>query len=851
MDFERATLKALFYDYPIEAAVKALRKSETFGGKDNYLDRLPEFMRWREQAFTTTEARLIEELAKEKWLQVEGKSSPIDKNIYQALNMVRSVAEEILVEDKSDHNYPLVKFDYLFRWKDASLFIGEDLLTTAFVATMDTNRPGEDGSKLLLWPDYIHHNEKMLNAELDKGLSDVHAHYNASADVFHYNWISLTNALRDKGGDEQLKRLQRYQDVMLTTTDTNEIYSFKSLCVAAAYLRLMFFKKFVKQDKTIHVCHFKDAIHILEDEFYARYRQSDIQAEISVARMDALHTPNGRAMDYAIVVNNDTLGNRDDIHMLFQGERQLLYSFLLRYYRNCPDAWALAPYFYLYLLIKIRIRKEFVQINQLKGFENFETYQDRKSLFVKDNEAIAKEFGKYVLQTSVRKGKKDHIEARVTPNHVAETISSDFEHSVFSHNKSLTSAENKISFVAHFIKANPLKQNAYGEINKEGVMRFACYRAQLKKQIIDLLRIYNRQTKYSKWDRRCKLPKLVGIDAASTEMLCPPEVFGHVYRYAKIKGIYNRTYHVGEDFFDIVGGLRAIDEAMLFLDLDSNSRIGHALAMGVNAKQYYEDRKYRIIGTQQEVLDNCVWLLVRTSTFGITITNAFEKQLTQIARNLYLQIGYPGVFDVDCYWNSMLMRGDEPMAILGEKKDALTDWQKTHLVENKEVEAARNDAFAKLLYSLYHYCDKVKKNGTKHTEDKYLEEIVTVVASLQKKMQELISQKNIAIECNPTSNLKIGYFESYEEHPILTQFEPLESRCVDPIVNASVNTDDRGVFATTVYNELSLLALALKKKDVKCKDTDKEQDGHYNPRAICDYIGGIRQNGIQQQFKIK
>lgn len=41
------------------------------------------------------------------------------------------------------------------------------------------------------------------------------------------------------------------------------------------------------------------------------------------------------------------------------------------------------------------------------------------------------------------------------------------------------------------------------------------------------------------------------------------------------------TYHTGEDFLDIVDGLRAIDEALLFLQMEKGERLGHAMALGV------------------------------------------------------------------------------------------------------------------------------------------------------------------------------------------------------------------------------------------------------------------------------
>ena len=71
MDFERATLKALFYDYPIESAVKAIRNSRDVAERDIFMDILPQLVRWSETAFTTTEARLLQDGATHNWLSVK------------------------------------------------------------------------------------------------------------------------------------------------------------------------------------------------------------------------------------------------------------------------------------------------------------------------------------------------------------------------------------------------------------------------------------------------------------------------------------------------------------------------------------------------------------------------------------------------------------------------------------------------------------------------------------------------------------------------------------------------------------------------------------------------------------
>ena len=80
----------------------------------------------------------------------------------------------------------------------------------------------------------------------------------------------------------------------------------------------------------------------------------------------------------------------------------------------------------------------------------------------------------------------------------------------------------------------------------------------------------------------------------------------------------------------------------------------------------------------------------------------------------------------------------------------------------------------------------------------YLPEIVEIASALQACIQREILKKNIIIETNPSSNVVIGPIDRYEEHT-LHQF-------VKNGIVASINTDDKGIFSTSLYNEYSLYA---------------------------------------------
>ena len=129
-----------------------------------------------------------------------------------------------------------------------------------------------------------------------------------------------------------------------------------------------------------------------------------------------------------------------------------------------------------------------------------------------------------------------------------------------------------------------------------------------------------------------------GIDAASQEIGCRPEVFGQCFRtlhshtcyrltekgYEKMPQL-RATYHVGEDFLDLADGLRAIDEAILFLNLDCGDRLGHCLALGLDVQEWYQFKNNHISISKQDYLDNIVWLYHMLAHYNIADADNIKK----------------------------------------------------------------------------------------------------------------------------------------------------------------------------------------------------------------------------------
>src|SRR5699024_11122117 len=146
--------------------------------------------------------------------------------------------------------------------------------------------------------------------------------------------------------------------------------------------------------------------------------------------------------------------------------------------------------------------------------------------------------------------------------------------------------------------------------------------------------------------------RILGIDAASNEVGCRPEVFGSVFRYLKnhIKVVddgltkkrlpqLGATYHVGEEFLDVADGLRAIDEAVNFLNLNCGDRLGHAIALGIDVEDWHKKKEYSILIPKQDYLDNLVWMYNCITQYNIQgledLKSLIEKKYSTLFHEIY------------------------------------------------------------------------------------------------------------------------------------------------------------------------------------------------------------------------
>lgn len=721
-----------------------------------------------------------------------------------------------------------------------------------------------------------------------------------------YFWSCYTKGKSDDEGELQkafreVSQNQTYLKILRNTSISQTIYKSKFLTILEKCNEQVSIKQLMEmlilstkeievQDMPIEIFNYKvfcsvwnkktwrNAKKLLRDPKQMEIHLEEVQSIIDGFRFVSPGQGEEQEMDYLLRETDRSGIEKEEPYFIFSGERWLLYTMLCQIYSDRKGWEEYNNLFYAYILLKESIRSELVQVNRNVGFRNFQVYQNRKSDLLQD--AIYRNMmAKHALRESFITENIRTIEIRISPADCVQEL-----------RRRILELDNLIDFscrlrhqffyTVHFIK-RPDK-DTFNEI--ETRCRHWENRERYQRQMQVIL------------DLREKCPliggRILGIDAASNEIGCRPEVFGEIFRYLKNQSVVyldidgkhrlpqiRATYHVGEDFLDVADGLRAIDEAIRFLNLDCGDRLGHALALGINVEQWYKGKGYRIVLPEQDYLDNIVWIHQRLRRYRIpgfdNLRDFIQKEFNKIFERIYTvnmnkaemeavvqrankeygrrtkeraeKIQFN--FNMYQYYSAWKLRGDAPQLYkMGYFDENMLHMDGRKEKVNKNVKRElRYSAETCLLYYYYHFHPGVRRNGQKTIQVKVEQEYILAVSAIQKKMQQEIAKKGLAIETNPSSNYLIGTFKSYENHPIINfynkdltiDFEELKECAQIPV---SINTDDQGVFSTSLENEYALMARALEK--VK-NDTGETK---YQRARIYDWLDAVRIQGNEQSF---
>ncbi len=820
MDTLRNTLKIIFKEMMAEPLLKNMALLPYFNS-----ERFVRLYQRQSPNLSLDQCRLHASMV-EQYYMLPPDEIPVKQHT-SVFNVLLHFNHEVLreYEDK-----PVCKFEHLLRWSDLSSLIGEDLLTTSFLAGRDI-RHAKTRCRFD-WALVLEQDDPDLRELFRYKMADVHMHLKGSSSNFDLNWLCLMN--HPQGREKEfVKLLSLRHPPQIVSSDEQFGLSSHALAIKASAIRYMLYLKYVSKSVATHESDLLPTIEA-DNDITTKIEASKLETIIASERLltNSQHTMCGH--DYIWQVDDEMV--KYNPNCIIAGERRFLYECFRAIYSGDMNERD-SRFLYAYILIKNFIRNELIQSNNVIGFDNFSSYENRKSLFIDRYPAYKRLLAPLALGQYFYQGKDRYVEPRITPDDSSSQIHKSID--TLDHDfKRLTLADiNDYRYILHFIKQKDQLTKSW-PLNP----RHHKLRDLVKRQANA---IYGFCKGSHLGDR------IAGIDAANSEIYARPEVFAQAFRFLRNTQVFHdgnntknlgMTYHVGEDFLSIIDGLRAIDEVIHFLGFRRGDRLGHALVLCVDPVRYLGSRHNTLLMPKMLVLDDIAWSL-NESEEGNCIA-ALRAPLENIFYRVFREVyGDKSTISVRDYYESWLLRGDNPARyehFYSSGTDSLNKvsrWSKFDLNNDPDAVYARRNNLACELYHEYHYNLDVRKRGEEIMELRCPDETACLIADLQKKILKQLGEMNIGIETNPTSNLRIGGFSCYNDLPVM-KFLPTDNHL--PKLSTSVNTDDRGVFATSIEREYALLACAMAQNG--------NENSHYSMSEICVWLDKIRHNGLVQRF---
>lgn len=765
---------------------------------------------------------------------------------------------------------PACKHENVMIWRDAYLMLGQDLFVTSWLSG---RKSGYDPSSGFSWPIILPTDDRSLT-RIVEGASENHLHLYAGASTFSLSWCALMNH------PEIILRADWLEELLLAHTirgPEENLWSMKRKMVYAIFLRARLFEQIHGYNDTNLLAQLRsfDAGYSF-DEFACLElkKEIDILRFAYGAKIPQPDSVEARCLDYSLM--SSMQADLDSDYRLLAGERYLLYTCFEKSFHggfSATEQWI----FYLYLLLKSQLRNELVQINHRVGFHNFSCYDGRKKNLWRSYSEYYQEDFRQAVNAPLRNEKLSSLEGRVCPeNSPYENIRAlheidrakmffdcrDYDSQTLvrswasSYHMPNLADNQSFYYLFHFPKE--ADRFPHGEIKSGLVCRHQKQRQLYRQQAIALAKALSNSTYFC--------DRVHGIDACSHEIGCRPEVFATVFRFlrgfnpkyyrtnvcAACQPLLGITYHAGEDFLDITDGLRAIDEAVCFLGMQRNDRIGHALALGVRPSIHYRLKFQTSVLPRQDLLDNCIWLLHRSGELGVSIGGKLQSRL-QVEAVEQLQYIYGASFEklpsLTEYYFSMLLRGDEPAHYQSGKFDSIPTLDSFEFFSlnpartyHPLAEYRENKIVSSLVFC-YHYDHTAKRRGAEIAQFEVDSDYESLIWNMQEALQRDLCDKGIRIECNPSSNVLIGTFGDYKNHPIFRLNDyTLSAEPSGVQLHVSVNSDDPGVFDTSLSFEYALLHRTL--QDM----TDSSGARLFSDAQIAQYMKNLVQMSQEQVF---
>ncbi|EJM78898.1 adenosine deaminase [Pseudomonas sp. GM55] len=360
----------------------------------------------------------------------------------------------------------------------------------------------------------------------------------------------------------------------------------------------------------------------------------------------------------------------------------------------------------------------------------------------------------------------------------------------------------RLGLVPHFIKrADANERNAFFNAPK---FRPMCRDVKLRQETDQCARALVALIR-----RTTGLDTLIrGIDAASNERHAGPEVFAPVFRRMRGAGIRRFTYHAGEDFAHLISGLRAITEAVYFLELDAGCRIGHGTASGLDPKAWWAAAEGYVVMPTEDRLDDLVFareILLHARVYADRLP-VIEAEIHRLSMRIWSDPRITPEVLADA-WR---LRSLDPL-VQGLRQDDVDP--------NRREEVRRfEEAHSRAPVAHAHFLRRHGKGASSDELKRAREDLVVsqkndvlrpkVIRAIQNAVLQLLQERCIAIETLPSSNVRISIHNSYEEHHAL-HWLGLDRRSAGKAVSVVIGSDDPGIFATGLRMEYAHLLRTL------------------------------------------
>ena len=486
--------------------------------------------------------------------------------------------------------------------------------------------------------------------------------------------------------------------------------------------------------------------------------------------------------------------------------------FLMKAYHDlCNDPCINHAYwFHYYILIRSFFHKLLVQQKPQVGFDQFQ-----KITF---NELREKKESAYHLRFRQMQGMHTsalgRLEARFAPKITRKKLDI-LANAICNGYTDDIRDEFSLSLVPHFIK-QPDTRSA------DTIITFRDLHLRLKNsQALDVL-LNSIDSKSFKSLRKY----IVGFDAASNELDAGAEVFSPIFRKLSDKGFANFTYHVGEDFVHLISGIRAVFEAVTFLDLKPGNRIGHGTSLGIEPSMWQKRVGKSIFIEQGEWFDNLIftyYLCRRESDLAYIC-----PQLEQAIQELFVKIYAVGeCVPIQAMIDAWFLRKFDPLIVFKWRPVGVFDSFAAQELRSYE----RNSLQARSLFERYHSASVIKRS-------KKIIEIAAnepFTASEMRKMQssmiKLLNNRRISIESLISSNVRISHYKDYMEHHIVRWLGLNNDN--EPRPTVVLGTDDTGIFMTNIYNEYVHALHCIEAR------TDRKHAEELLRQLATDSVGGL------------